>query len=340
MKHTSPTHIASRAPSVPDEWADDPALQEALKLEPPPDSRSLAQSVLLMGVENLSQKWVDWGLKGGADPNYVYEEKNARAFEIVIDAGGGVIANELLCSLIGAGSNPNLPLVRNLAGRTLMMDICSQGSSENILTVMHHSKFPIDVMTPSQKGLTPAMEAASNRNVTHEALQALQDHYEVNIWKHGQAAEGEPGFGLPRNHLWTTTDGMGNNALFRTSLTGDALRWLLEHPILGMRDHLEHRNSRGETVLMRMVKYSNIPHMQLLLSHGAVVHDPNAPAASALTKAQLLARTSMNLLPIVDLLTAHQAAEAARVAMVGVLEAQSRGRQISFDHLPLTRSTP
>lgn len=300
------------------EWANDPELQRVLEMLLPTKDRSLAQSVLFVGLITQNTTWVNLGLEKGADPNFSYKEKGSETPLMMAAFDASDHSKGIIRALLDAGADPNLPVPLYDSTRTPLVAICAKYDDGSIASLLDHSKMPLDLLARDGSGLTPALEVASNPKVTHVTLQALQSLYEEQIWNNGQAKPGEVGFDLPRNHLWVTpvVQGTnGSNALFIAHLSGNSLDWLLRHPDLGMKKHLEDRDEHNETVLMRMVQFDAWPAIECLLSHGAVIHDPNSELPSALTTAREAAKSSPSRQPILDLLLGHLAAKEAREAM-------------------------
>lgn len=305
-------------------WLADLPLQAALIANNKLSSLCLEDSVLLAGVLNNNENWVRSALRAGADPNRHHGAFNDSAMMLAMNVGDGH-ASGLIQALLQAGGNPNIPSESHNQASPFMR-ACRIGESDLIVQMLTDSTVAADVLIQDTYGMSASHLAVCNRRLEATGLQALQNHYECVVWKHGQAQMGERGFGLARNHLWTMVDDRGASALMEALNPAHllrktcAFRWMLDHPHLGMDSELEHRSQSGWTVLWHAADCGDAEQIHLLLCHGANVHAVNDSGESLLRAVAELSEKDPGKKPILDLLLAHVASQSAMSAIDGALE--------------------
>lgn len=330
---------------------------EILMFQSRSKARSKAQTVLLMGVRHQSPTWAQWGIDAGADPNFLDLELSVpltpteiatehvlslgwqrNPFHIrdrVVEAHQQDRAVDLLRVLLRAGGDPNRFVSGEDRKRTAFSAVCRGGFPQALRCMLTDSRTPVDLLVLDDQGRTAALCAVENLNLANlkfPSLQALQDHFERQFWS------AHPDW--PRNHLWTSANAPGVNALHAAmnitladwSLCFDPpisegvhprhclLQWLIHHPDLGMKEEIERRDGDGNTVLMRAVGMQLPWEVRFFLSLGASPHAINDDGLTPLMIAQQNADRSSDARPILDDLLAHQATEAAAQAIDRVLQ--------------------
>ncbi len=208
-------------------------------------------------------------LEAGANPN---RDGMATGKPLLTEAffAQKIARIEYIKLLIGAGANPlgTRPDAHDARDRIPVFRAFKAGTTEEFLEMMKSPFMRTDEVPmfakdylSKEKTWNLAMLAASC-NMSEVFLQAIQDNFEeFTLPKRPD---------LPLNHLWTAVDDTGMNALMLPDHGGGALtKWLLQHPHLGMRDHLEVRDKDGQTALWYAAQRPCITSVKSLLAAGA-----------------------------------------------------------------------
>lgn len=163
---------------------------------------------------------------------------------------------EIMQALLDHGADPNLP---DRTGQNMLLGACRYRLEDIALVLINSGKVKlIDVEVAGQSPATAAIPMGP------VVMQALQDAFEKIV------RPTRPD--LPRNHLWSTKDSEGKNALTHAVGNTESLTWLLEHPHLNMTSHVNAVDQDGRTALWEAVALNNLKCAKVLIGKGARVN--------------------------------------------------------------------
>lgn len=279
---------------------------------------SRADADLLVSIRRSSLDGVRQALAAGARPNSFLGESQ---FPALISAMQLPHNPAIINALLMGGADPNASTSRideGAAGDPIFFTACRMGKEQAFRQMLETSNFPLALVRENAAGSQTAHLALSA--MSELTLQAIQDHFERHIWKHGQTGPSEPGFGLPRSHLWIQPNRHGENAVMVAARSARALTWLLNHPDLDIRAHLEARDVHGRTALWKAVEQGISEYVDALLGAGAQTHVKNKDGLTLLQMAadkgiRVSAPPTTASERILAALRAHDASRRARDAV-------------------------
>lgn len=230
-----------------------------------------------------------------------------------------LVRPKILALLLDAGADPNLGMDVNPPFIALL----KARDEASILIALQSTKIPVNLMGLDPYGSSPAVIAAMF-SPRISILKAMQDVFERDVWMGGRALAGEPGFLLPRNHLWTSPDA-NNVRAWHAFVDPLVIRWLLEQPDLRMADAMDQRSINGRNALAIAVDMAHLEIARILLALGADLNAVDHDGVSAIQLAMSLSELAPSRKPMFDLLKSH---EDSRLAL-SVIEALLRAKNSS-----------